>query len=417
MKVHVFLLGLISVLSLSACNSSNNPRSPESPPPATAPMPTAARVCDVNDDIRDYVRAAQYQKVLDETVDLGFPGISALIFTLDEGLWMGSSGYADVQQQTALNTCNVMFSGSVAKTYTAVAALGLMENGMLALDDSIADYLPDSITNNLPNGRTATIRQLLNHTAGMPDHDDEEDLSDYVDANEGHLPSAEEQLAYLYDNEARFPAGTAPAYSSAHTLVLSLVLDNAAGEHHSNLFSRNIIEQLGLEDTYYKNDDGFRADLVRGYIDADNVRTDITEASINYALDSQGDAGIMATAYDYFQFIRGVFENELLMPDTVSMMQETNWLFNDGDAGLGFGLGLFSVASGGEIVKLGHSGSTAGGMSHVYYYPTINSYIVLLTNTLILDDSELLQTWGANIQLGAEHDSVMTRFEHLIGIE
>ena len=110
------------------------------------------------------------------------------------------------------------------------AAMILKEKGILDLDSKIEDYIPKELADNLPNGRTATIRQLMNHSAGMPDHDDDEELSKYGDQNDQHLPSAEEQLAYLFDDEPRFPAGTSSQYSSAHTLTLSLVLDSIYGE-------------------------------------------------------------------------------------------------------------------------------------------------------------------------------------------
>ncbi len=419
MNLRNTFLAIIGTVALTACNSGGSSRTSESVPvvPEVVP-PAATRVCDVDADIRENAFAEQYQSIINGTLSAtGLPGISALVYTPDQGMWMGAAGYATVETSDELTTCNVMFSGSVAKMYTAVAALGLVENGLLGLDDLIADYLPDEIADNLPNGRTATVRQLLNHTAGIPDHDDEEELNRYVEENDGHLPSAEQQLAYLYDNEPDFAAGTGVAYSSAHTVVLSLVVDAAAGEHHSNLLSRNIIDRLGLMDTYYKNEEGFRSDLVSGYLGTGDSRIDITEESINYALDSQGDAGIMATAHDYYSFIRTVFDSELLMPETVTAMQDTSWLYNDGDIGLGFGLGLFSIARGGDIVKLGHSGATLGGMSHVYYYPKAGSYIVLLTNTLIIDDSDLLTAWGENLLVGSENDSVLAQIEQLIGIE
>ena len=242
------------------------------------------------------------------------------------------------QKEASAKTCNVFFSGSVAKMYTVTAAMILYEQGKLDLDAKINQFY-NEVVNKLPNAKRATIRQLMNHSAGMPDHDDEAELSDWSDRHDGSLPSAIEQLSYLYDNSPRFAPGDTAMYSSAHTLTLSLVLDHIVGEHHSHLISREIISHLGLSETFYKNEAGYPqpVNLVRAYY---GQKEDITKEAINYASGSQGDAGIIASAYDYYQFIEALMTLKIISQSTLDEMLRAKGTIRGSYEGKGFGIGF-----------------------------------------------------------------------------
>ncbi|MET2986190.1 serine hydrolase domain-containing protein [Aureibaculum conchae] len=356
-----------------------------------------------------------YRKILDNYISKGFPGITAAIYTPENGLWVGASGLSDIKNRVAMNTCNTLFSGSVAKLYTVTAGMILYEQGKLDLDAKISNFLPQNVVDNLPNAKEATIRQLMNHTAGMPDHDDEEGLNDYIESNEGNLPSAEEQLAYLFDDDPLFVPGESVQYSSAHTLTLSLVIDSIAGEHHSNIISKEIIQKVGLTETFYKNETGYPSpkNLVNGYLNSASKNNDITKESINYCKGSHGDAGIIASANDYLLFIKALIEGEIVSQNTLDTMLTPVWGYNQSDYSIGFGLGFIMGSTKNILNKIGHSGATAGGMSHVYYYPTKKAFIVLLTNTLAEDDEKLIQDWSGNFVVGAGGNSIMEDLESI----
>jgi len=400
-------LALSSLLSLAACSSG-------SPPTPAPPVPTAA--CAPVGLGEAHPRSAAYQTLLDDYVERGFPGLTAAVYTPDDGLWVGAAGVSSVAAKTAMRSCDAFFSGSVAKMYTVTAAMAQVESGQLNLDDTVAWHLPAATGNGLPNATLASVGQLMNHTAGMPDHDDDEALSDYVDSHQGRLPSAEAQLAYLFDDSARFVPGESVAYSSAHTVALSLVLDSTSGAHHSKLVTERIIAPLALRETYYKNEAGYPAplNLVNGYLGFGSRLKNVTAEAINYAEGSQGDAGIIATAHDYYRFMRALMEGQLVSAAILEQMKEPVWAFDDGQFAFGYGLGLFAIGLDGELVKIGHSGSTLGGMSHVYYYPATGSYLVLLSNTLVEDNAQALRLWGAELLVGTGEPSMVADFEALL---
>ena len=104
--------------------------------------------------------------------------------------------------------------GSVTKTYVAALALTLADAGVLALDDTVAEYLPEL----LRDGDRVTVRQLLGHTAGLFDYTLEPELLN------GDLPPR--ALVAIADKRER---STGYAYSSTNYLALGLVLEAATG--------------------------------------------------------------------------------------------------------------------------------------------------------------------------------------------
>lgn len=86
-----------------------------------------------------------YQELLDKYVKEGLPGLIVLIKTPENGLWVGSSGYAGIEDRTPMKKCNIAYSASIGKTYCAVAIMRLAEEGKLRLDDKINQYLDKDI--------------------------------------------------------------------------------------------------------------------------------------------------------------------------------------------------------------------------------------------------------------------------------
>lgn len=154
--------------------------------------------------------------------------------------------------------------------------------------------------------------------------------------------------------------------------------------------------------------------LVNGYFFEEGEVVDYSLPSFNYADTSQGDAGVMATAHDYYLFMRALVEGQIVQPTTFESMQDPQWVFQQGRCGLGNGMGLFVITLDDKVVKLGHSGMTAGGMSHVYYYPESGAYIVLLTNIMPVDDDLLSASFGAELLVDGTIPSVMADLEAIV---
>ena len=112
----------------------------------------------------------QLESILESKVTATVPG-GAIATSSPLGSWSGAAGLADLDTETPVNPDDRFEVGSVTKTFTATTLLKLVEAGTLALEDLLTDWLPEAVTANVPNASDITLRQLLNHTSGVPEYD------------------------------------------------------------------------------------------------------------------------------------------------------------------------------------------------------------------------------------------------------
>jgi D-alanyl-D-alanine carboxypeptidase len=108
--------------------------------------------------------AREAQKVLDAAVRPDGPGTAVLIARGDDVIFRRARGRASIELGVPLSPDHAFRIASVTKMFTAASILKLSEAGKLSLDDALSLYLPD-----MPVAGSVTIRQLLNHTAGISD--------------------------------------------------------------------------------------------------------------------------------------------------------------------------------------------------------------------------------------------------------
>src|SRR6266513_769612 len=117
------------------------------------------------------------------------PGAVTVVATRDSVLRMDAQGWADTEHKCFMRVDSIFWIASMSKTITATAVLMLMEEGKLALDDTVAKYVTELAALKTADGKTPriTLRHLLTHTSGMGEATDEEakaarTLSDLVPA-------------------------------------------------------------------------------------------------------------------------------------------------------------------------------------------------------------------------------------------
>jgi len=343
-----------------------------------APVQTCNTTIEHNND--SHPKAAIFQEILDRNVKKGLPGMVMIVETPDNGKWVGASGFARLETSELMQPCHIFHSASVAKTYHAVAALSLVDEGKLDLDATIDTYLPDWVCNDLANRNTATVRQLMNHKSGIPDFiEDSRHILDYFN-NLMHEFTTEEYLEYICGDAAWFKPGEDIVYSNTNTVLLALIMDNIAG-NHADVITDNIINKLGLTQTFYKNEIGYPAPdgVVNTYVDmkGDHILVNSTEIERNFAQMSIGHDGMLASTDDYFKFIKALFNGELLSQSSFDEMTE----FHERSEKRGFGLGLeITKSTEGDFRRIGHEGGSLGAANLVYHFPEVETTIVICSN-------------------------------------
>lgn len=161
-------------------------------------------------------------------------------------IYQRSFGYQDLEKKK-LNTDSSAFAlASIAKIYTATAILQLKEKGKLKLDESFKQYFPDFIYTDI------TIRQLMNHTSGLPEYELFDSLAkispDKIYKNEDIIPALKVWPKPLY-----FTPGTNWRYSSMNFCLLALLIEKLSGVKLQQYFSTHIFSPAGMKQSYVDN--------------------------------------------------------------------------------------------------------------------------------------------------------------------
>jgi D-alanyl-D-alanine carboxypeptidase len=298
-------------------------------------------------------------------------GVSAAVDRGDGAKWAGVAGVADGTTGRALAPDDTFRIGSITKTFTAVVVLQLVEEGVLGLEQPVAEVLPD-----LGLDPAITVRHVLGHQTGLRDGLEGAALgTDPVEARTiVEISVAAGQL---------FEPGTHFDYCNANYLLAALLIEAATGFPADVAVRDRIIDPLGMDATFMAGRDDRPVtappdgdpDLEVGFGARDHV---------NYT------AGAMAsTPAELAAFAQALFRGGLLEPATVAAMVTPGGPVGDGAE---YGLGVEVISLGGHA-GWGHRGGVRGYLSAVFLYPQDGTAVAVATNSWAAGDFwELLET-------------------------
>ncbi len=305
-------------------------------------------------------------------------------------VWTPDATYAAVTGLTRLNrgnpaTVDDRFRiGSVSKTYTAVAALQLVDEGLLDLDAPISTYLPADLITNIDGADAVTTRQLLNMSSGLYEYL-QDDFYDAVDANPTYAWTPTEIMTgFVYGEAAYFAPGSDFEYTNTNYLLLQLIIESVTGQPLHAVVRANILEPIGADDTYTQIQEILPGAFVYGYEDLDGDGALENTFAINDGA-GMGDGALVANAADVARFYESLFyERDLLEDETLTAM-----LTDTLDSEYGLGIQVFDDQDYGMIY--GHSGSVLGFSSDALYLVEEEMIVVLLHADLRLDPDLLYE--------------------------
>lgn len=333
-------------------------------------------------------KASNLQGVLDEFTSKGIPGLSAVVVTPD-GLWKGASGYSNIEDNTLMSIDDEVYSASIGKTYCAVATLLLVQDGLIALDDPISNHIPSATLVGFEHTDSITVRQLLNHTAGLTNFDwNEAFVSDVL--NDPLSIKSSDLLDYERGSAFYALPGTDFKYSSTGYELLAALIEEVTGDH-ARFYSERIFNPLNLQHTFYKNESEYplTSNLVNAYFDQfdTNQIENVSEVQSHLTNIFTGSDGIIATPMDYYLFLKGIMTGSLLSDEMKAEM--LNFITIGDDDYIGYGLGLWQRDVGYGIA-IGHDGDAIGAGADMWYFPDHDIYIITATNIgTVLQDTEL----------------------------
>ncbi len=167
------------------------------------------------------------------------PGIQYVVVNSDSVIFEYSSGQANIKNKVALNFSHTMAAFSMTKTLTAIGVLQLLERHKIKLDDNVSLYVEH------PYSTEITIRQLMNHTSGLPDPIPLKWVHLAKDHNTFNEKKALEKVL-LENSKASSLPGEKYQYSNIGYWLLGGVIEKVSGLSYNEYIKRNIFEPLNL---------------------------------------------------------------------------------------------------------------------------------------------------------------------------
>lgn len=315
--------------------------------------------------------------------DHGFAGASVGFVLHDGARGAVAVGFSDVEAQTPLAVDDRLLSGSIGKTYAAAVALQLVGEKKIDLDEKISRCLGDEEWfSRLPNGADITVRMLMNHTSGIPEHVLLPEFGKAIAADPDRVWRPDELVAYILGEEPRFAAGKGWSYADTNYIVLGMIIEKVTGNAYYDELKKRILVPLGLDDTV-PSDSRKIPGLVNGYAGERSPfgmpgRT-IRDGAfvVNPQMEWTG-GGLASTPLDLARWARAFFHAKAfparLMEEVLDGVPAAT---KTGDR---YGLGV-QFRSSPLGVCLGHGGWFPGYISLVGYYREHDLAVAIQFNT------------------------------------
>ncbi|MBN2028442.1 MAG: beta-lactamase family protein [Actinobacteria bacterium] len=314
---------------------------------------------------------AQLEQAVREAMERdGIPGVVAGAWVPGRGEWMAAAGLADRDTGEEIEATDLMRIGSVTKSFTGTLVLELVDEGLVGLDDPLAEYFPW-----VENAQDITVRMLLGHTSGIVD--------DYE--NPAFLDIASADPLYRWDPEelVRASLGTYPeavlgetcVYSNTNYVLLGMIVEQVTGMELAGAMEKYVFEPLGLDSTVFPPGPEIEGEHSRSYVVAEGELYDMTsgiDPSITWAA-----GAIVSALEDVKVWAEALATGELL--EEATHEEQLRWIEMMGaeEAGIGYeyGLGILKL---GDFV--GHNGEFSGFLASMFYLPSQQATIVVLLN-------------------------------------
>lgn len=243
-----------------------------------------------------------------------FPG--AVVLVLQDGLprharAYGTTMYADPGSQP-VTLATIYDIASLTKVFTATAALRLLDQGLLALDAPVVDYLPGA------RATGVTVRHLLTHSSGL-----------HLQLSTLRQRGAAGIRAAVYSVEPSRPPGTHVAYTNINSLLLGDIVAQVYGRSLDIALHELVIEPLGMQYTRFCPPVAWRARIAPTEWDCDwrggLVWGEVHDESAHALGGVAGHAGLFSTVADLQRFAQmwlaaGVWrDSRLLRAETVAL--------------------------------------------------------------------------------------------------
>jgi len=179
------------------------------------------------------------------------PSMAVALINDQDVVWQEAFGLANVEQRIPATPDTVYRAFSIAKVFTAIETMRLVEEGLVDLDAPITDYLPDfAIQSRFSDSEPITVRSILAHHSGLP-RNECRSLSSSPDDEE----VLEEMVASLEDCFQVYPVGYRYRYSNVGPDTLGYLIEEMRGESFARYMRENLLSPIGMKESAFLSAD------------------------------------------------------------------------------------------------------------------------------------------------------------------
>lgn len=293
-------------------------------------------------------------QVVEEAVRRGdVPGAVALVSEKGRGVREEAYGLCDVENKREFTPRTICWIASITKPVTVSAAMKLVEEGKLSLDDPIEKYLPEFKEQKDKEGRhwAITIRQIMSHTSGLVANPPTR--PSFFFAQEFLGRKIAEMASEIAKTTIEFEPGSRVMYSNAAPYVLGRIIELRAGKPFHEYVQEVILEPAGMRDTYFiiPPKEAERTAVV--YRDARGERVTFFRFDPSWKVSmTLPDGGLFSSPREIAKFLQVFLDDDgkVLSHETVKAMRTQQ--------AKGWGLG-WALEEDGVFTHSGSSGTTA----------------------------------------------------------
>ncbi|MFY8086549.1 MAG: serine hydrolase domain-containing protein, partial [Rubrivivax sp.] len=253
----------------------------------------------------------------------------AAVAVVRQGQVLKASGYgtSNLEHAVPVSRSTLFQSGSLGKQFTAVALMLQVEDGKLALDDSITRFFPQAP----PSWQPITVRHLLTHTSGIPNYD-ERTLDYRKDYTEDEL------LRLAFSLPLEFPAGARWNYGNTGYVLLGILIGKASGQFYGDVLRDRVFAPLGMKTARVISEEDVLMHRAAGYrLAGDTLKN---QEWVSPRLNTTADGSLYLSLDDWLRWEQALRQRAVLRPASWQQIFTPVQLNSGETFPYGFGWGL-----------------------------------------------------------------------------
>ncbi len=325
------------------------------------------------------VSSAQVDDLFSSLKSSNAPGAAVLVVRHGHVVFRQGYGVTDLHTRTPIEPNTNFRLASFTKQFTATCIMLLVHDGKLHYDDHLSDIFPEFPA----YGKAITIRNLLNHTSGLPDYEDLL-MAKYSNTPEDKIPQIlDAGVLQLLEQQSsgKFPPASEWQYSNSGYAVLAMVVEKVSGEPFGQFLHDRIFAPLQMNNTLAyqqgKNEVPHRA---YGHTKQKDGWRETDQSPTSAVL---GDGGIYSSIQDLAKWDRALRNHTLLtaaeMQPALTPVQPTAHPANSNGKSISYGFGWFLDPYHGHK-RMSHNGETIGFLTTIQRFPADDLTVIVLAN-------------------------------------